>query len=222
VSLAVVVMLLWQRDPAVISYETPRGRQSTVTLADSSQVVLNHTTRLQVQGAGADEPRLLTLDGEAFFRVRHTGHPFVVKTVSGSVEVLGTEFNVRVRDSMLELTVLRGRVRLADGRESVVVDAGRVAVCAPGAAPVLSDRTAPAGEPGWMSGKFTFDRTSLADVCREFEVYFDIRIHLADPVLRTRTITGTVQATRADAAITTLARLTGTNVRHEESGYTLF
>lgn len=216
-----VALFTLLRQPDSVAYETGRGRHSTVLLADSSQVILNHTTRLEVRGAGSHEPRDLTLDGEAFFRVRHTGYPFLVRTGMGSVEVLGTEFNVRVRNSRMELTVIRGKVRLSDGLRSVDVDSGRVAVCAPGTAPALSDRPAPAGEPGWMSGRFEFYRTPLAEACREFEEYFDTRIMIADPSLRTRTITGTIQADRAETAITILARLTGTNARHESTGHSL-
>jgi ferric-dicitrate binding protein FerR (iron transport regulator) len=185
-------------------------------------VILNHTTILQVRSATARGGRIVTLDGEAFFRVRKTGSPFVVNTSAGSVEVLGTAFNVRVREAVLELTVAEGRVELHGPKGTLIVEAGQVASCPADGAPVLSDRRAGPDSPGWIHGRFTFEKASLASVCREFEETFDVHISIRSRDLPAHTVTGTVEAHTAETALATLARLTGTRIEHENGGYTLY
>jgi ferric-dicitrate binding protein FerR (iron transport regulator) len=66
-----------------------------------------------------------------------------------------------------------------------------------------------------------FDRTSLSAACRELEDQFDITLRLQVPRADEIMITGALDATNADAALTTLARLTGTTYSHDQGGYIL-
>lgn len=59
--------------------------------------------------------RQVELDGEAYFDVKHNGdNPFVVRTKSMNVTVLGTEFNVSAYSGIEEFNIalLRGSVEL--------------------------------------------------------------------------------------------------------------
>ncbi len=113
----VIVVGLVLRTPVAESttYETARGQQTTLDLADGTEVMINHTSALTVEGMNGSDERRVSLTGEAFFRVRKTGAPFVVATSVGTVTVLGTEFNVRVRDGRMEVAVVEGSVRVAGG-----------------------------------------------------------------------------------------------------------
>jgi transmembrane sensor len=224
VSIVLIVsgVLVKRESPA--TYITGRGEQSTIMLADSSQVTLNHSTEFSVISS-RDERRVL-LKGEAFFRVRRTGNPFIVSTDAGTVQVLGTEFNVRIREDGLAVAVLSGAVRVSvrnNGKDSAVVLApGQISVCSRGGFPGSPETLLFAEYPGWMHGKLLFQKTSLLSACEEIASEFDVEIGVESPRLRHETITGAVDARNAEAAVATIARLTGSKYRHEQKSYTLY
>lgn len=81
----------------IIKYNTliiPAGYSYRVKLADGSEVMLNAGSRLKYSVSGMTEYREVELDGEAFFKVTKSNHPFIVKTGKSFVKVYGTEFNV--------------------------------------------------------------------------------------------------------------------------------
>ena len=219
--------LLFLRQPsAMLMYETGNGQMSTITLADSSEVTLNHTSELTLGRRSFGITRRVNLKGEAYFRVRKTGEPFIVSTDIAAVQVLGTEFNVRVRDDRMEVAVLTGRVRLSvekDSRDSaVVLAAGQIASVDKGAFPDSPGQLLFPEYPGWMHGKFLFYRTSLRSACREIESKFDVVIRVNDARLGNETVTGAVDGKSVETALSTLTRLTGSTCRYENGGYTLY
>ena len=213
--------------PVPIAYETGRGQHTTVTLADSTEITLNHTSKLTVAENSTDDSRVVTLEGEAFFRVRSSDAPFVVRTELGAVRVLGTEFNVRYRGERLEVAVVRGSVRVTSGGsagedQAVVLRAGEGTRFSRGAAPGEPAPLRSADYPGWLHGKLFFDRATLSEVCKEIEDYFDIPVIVERRTGDLVTITGSIDARTPEAAVITIARLTGAKYRHDQSGYTLY
>ena len=222
-TMVILAALLWPSGPSTLAYETGRGQQTAVLLSDSSEVTLNHTSELLVEQRGQSTERKVTLKGEAFFRVRKSDAPFVVRTDIGTIRVLGTEFNVRVRSDRLEVAVVRGSVRVSSdaASESVTLQKGQLTSCRRGGVPEQPGEISFREYPGWLHGKLLFDRASLRDACREIADRFDVSVSvdLAQPEA---TITGALDAPTAEAAVATLARLTGNRYRHDESGYTLY
>jgi len=219
--------LLFLRQPsAMLMYETGKGQISTITLADSSEVTLNHTSELTLGRRSFGITRRVNLKGEAYFRVRKTGGPFIVSTDIAEVQVLGTDFNVRVRDDKLEVAVLSGTVRLSvekDGRDSaVVLSAGQITSVGRDAFPEFPGQLLFPDYPGWMHGKLLFYRTSLRSACKEIESKFDVVVRIEDTRLGNETVTGSVDGRSAEAALSTLTRLTGSTYRNENGGYTLY
>ena len=223
----VIVVGLVLRKPAGENarYETVRGQQTTLNLADGSEVMINHTSALTVEMGAGSEARRVSLDGEAFFRVRKTGAPFVVTTGVGTVTVLGTAFNVRVRDGRMEVAVIEGSVRVAGGaageQHNVMLTAGELTRCVAEGVPEPPTKLRHASYPGWIHGQLLFDRTPLSAACRELENNFDIALTLNVPHADDIMITGALDARNADLALATLARLTGATYSHDQSGYTL-
>ena len=79
---AVVAVIFWPRSMVPETFQTLRGQQTTITLPDSSQVVLNHTSSLTLVDRTFATSREVTLRGEGLFRVRKIGTPFVVRNRS--------------------------------------------------------------------------------------------------------------------------------------------
>lgn len=222
----VLVFQMRERPVSTVAHSTGRGQHSTITLADSSEITLNHTSELSVDGTSNEASRRVTLEGEAFFRVRTSGSPFVVTTDVGTVRVLGTEFNVRVRGEKLEVAVIRGSVRVAADsaglERAVVLRAGELTTCYRGSAPEQPGPLRYAEYPGWLHGKLLFDRATMEEACREIQNHFDVAVKPASLQPDAATITGAIDARNPEAAVATIARLTGRQYRHDPSGYTIY
>jgi transmembrane sensor len=135
-SLALVAMIgvgLWQaqspavQPPLVARYETQRGQQRAVRLADGSALRLSGATRIVVTFAG--DRRDVQLDqGEAYFDIVHdAARPFTVHAGASGARVLGTAFDLDLRRGQVELAVYRGAVRFGRDdtkQEGIVVKAG--------------------------------------------------------------------------------------------------
>lgn len=192
--------LLWQyvNSPELIEYSTLDSRD-TVTLPDGSYVELNHHSRIRLSQGAFSSNRVIELQGEAYFDVKSDPlHPFRVSTPTSTLEVLGTRFNVRARQSETRVVVAEGRVALAaktanaDNPE-VIVQSGemsRVIAGQPPAAPqaVETDRLL-----GWRSGKIVFYQTGLPEIADELSQIFATGIRLEVPGADTLSVTGTFE-----------------------------
>ncbi len=221
-----VLGVVWLFRPSVRTYSTAKGEQMTLTLEDSSQVILNHTSQLAVTYAPLGKTRIVSLTGEAYFNVRHNGEPFIVRTEVGTVRVLGTEFDVRDRDNRLEVGVVRGSVQVTctrNNRDSSVTLAANQIVACTKTGFELRPTTIPFPDyPGWVHGRLLYYRTDLASVCKELEARYDVRIEIREERLRTTTITGSIDNQNIESALATLSQLTGSKYHREGNTYTLY
>jgi transmembrane sensor len=99
------------------------------TLPDNSTVTLNQDSRIEYLTNMNNAPRVVRLNGEAFFDVKKSdSHSFVVNTENANVVVLGTAFNVRTvkHNQFTEVFVQRGKVSLSDNHQRVVLEANEI------------------------------------------------------------------------------------------------
>ncbi|WP_236976013.1 FecR family protein [Membranihabitans maritimus] len=89
----------------------------TERLADGSTVTLNKNTEIEFSRPIFENLRSVQMhSGEAFFKVVHDPtNPFIVNTKELTITVLGTSFNVRKNDSITEIIVETGIVRVDAG-----------------------------------------------------------------------------------------------------------
>jgi len=96
---------------------TAKGETYQVKLPDGTVVWLNAASTLKYAANLLEYgKRKVSLQGEAFFKVaKDKAHPFVVKTGSQEVEVLGTQFNINAYEdeSAVSTTLLEGSVRVS-------------------------------------------------------------------------------------------------------------
>jgi ferric-dicitrate binding protein FerR (iron transport regulator) len=224
--LLVIGSILWLRYSSSRIYETAKGQHSTILLQDSSEITLNYLSELKVQRSPFEKARRVSLKGEALFHVRKNGTPFIITTDIGTVQVLGTQFNVRVRDEKMEVAVLSGSVRLSvfkDGKDSsIILTRGQISQCARNNYPGLPASLPFSDYPGWLQGKLTAYRSSLESVCRDLESQLDIKIKIENPRLSGATITGTINGQNPENALTTLVQLTGSKFRYEAGSYIIY
>jgi transmembrane sensor len=110
----------WYRAPAPapVHYETARGQQLDVALADGSKLHLNGATSLDV--TLREDRRTVTMQrGEAYFDIAHRpDQPFTVHAEGSATRVLGTAFDIDIASSGVRIAVYRGKVRFGgDGAD---------------------------------------------------------------------------------------------------------
>ncbi|WP_278988334.1 FecR family protein, partial [Sphingobium yanoikuyae] len=110
-------------------YETAVGQIRDVALADGSILHLNSNSEAEVRFTDIGR-KVRVLKGEASFDVAHDkGRPFDVEVRSAQIRAVGTAFNVRMRPSVVELTVTQGTVTVHSGNSGLEkVSAGSGAV----------------------------------------------------------------------------------------------
>lgn len=108
----------------------PTGKDYKIQLEDGSEVHLNAATKLRFPLAFNGQNREISIDGEAYIKVApNTRKPFIVHLPKGTVEVLGTEFNINTYDSnMARVSLVMGAVRVKTSINTVLLKPGTQAV----------------------------------------------------------------------------------------------
>ena len=156
-------------------FESEFSEQLAITLPDFSKVQLNANSQLDYRSRQWENNRELTLSGEAFFDVEK-GTSFKVNTSQGIIEVLGTEFNVTVRNNFFEVQCFEGKVKVTSSNTK------NEAILTQGKAFRIVNKNAEVwdfilDEPNWLQGESSFNNTPLSQVIvaleNQFEVIFE-------------------------------------------------
>ncbi len=102
---------------------TPPGERVAMVLSDGTVVYLTSNSYLKYPSKFDSHSREVTLVGRAYFEVKKSKVPFIVKTSDMNVEVLGTSFDVESRTSGTSTSVIlvEGSVKVeADGRTKII------------------------------------------------------------------------------------------------------
>lgn len=101
----------------------PAGKKSRIVLSDGSIVILNAQSSVKYSSNFTQNPREISLIGEAHFDIAHdASNPFVVITDNIRTTALGTSFNIKSYPSEndLRISLITGKVRVEkyDGDEN--------------------------------------------------------------------------------------------------------
>ncbi len=94
---------------------TPLGAKSQVTLPDGTMIWLNAGSRLIYQKDFNDKSRIVSLEGEAYFKVKtNKDKPFIVNASGIKVKATGTIFNVKAypNDKSVTATLVEGVIKV--------------------------------------------------------------------------------------------------------------
>ena len=148
-------------------------------LPDQSTFNLNKQSTLSYDEGKWEDERKLKLEGEAFFAVAK-GKTFTVQTATGSVQVLGTKFNVKSRGEVLEVNCLEGKVSVLDtkGQQQALLEKGKgIRLVGQEATPKV---VGSASTPSWTKGTFTFQDVPLGEILEEMERQFGIQFETGE------------------------------------------
>jgi transmembrane sensor len=206
---ATVGMAIWRYAQDVELYRTRLGERREVRLADGSRIHLNTASTVEVS-LREDSRRVRLVKGEALFEVAHDpSRPFLVDAGAAKLRAVGTAFNVRIREAVVELTVTEGVVAVAENVAAVRsvdarhVAAGDGAVIRGGAvAPTVLNPNLLRQRVAWQDGVIELDGETLSQAVDEFNRYRDRPIIVGDPRLANLRVGGRFEVDEAAKFLT--------------------
>lgn len=182
---------------AMQTISVPPGQRVELTLADGTDVWLNAGTTFTFPNNFSSDNREVELNGEGYFTVsRNEKKPFIVKTSTYNVKVLGTEFNVMAyaKAPMFEVSLLKGSVEVySDVKQQKVLLEPHMQ------AHLENDRLVkgPISQFNnllWKEGVICFDDEPVDRMIDKLELYFDTRITVENEAFKKKRYTGKFQA----------------------------
>lgn len=163
----------------------PKGGEYQLVLSDGTLVYLNSMTRIRFPERFAGECREVEVIGEAFFEVTKDKHiPFVVKTGTYDITVLGTKFNVTAYadDDVSTTTLVEGAVAISG--KSI----GEIRTLHPNEQLVVNKKSGVVDVKNvdvgyytaWKDGMFRFRDVRLEEIMRVVERWYDMTVVYED------------------------------------------
>lgn len=162
-----------------ITLTANKGEIITSTLPDNSVVILNSESVLTYHQSLFSNKRFITLEGEAFFKVEKKRRRFVVRSDYAKVEVLGTEFNIKNRNTKVIVSCLKGFVKVINkniNEHSIILENGFATTFNYNSSPIKPYQINQLEINGWITGILIFNQTPINEVLNELERTYNISI----------------------------------------------
>jgi transmembrane sensor len=165
-------------------YQTAPGQTRVVTLADGTRIQLNSASRITVR-FDRDARRVEMADAEAVFDVTHDAkRPFLISAGDRQVRVVGTQFNLRRRDGLVDLTVSRGTVEVRPSdrldAQPTRVTVGQELTHAEGQEAQVLKVSDPDASFAWTNGQLIYREEPLSNVAADLTRRFGVPVRAAD------------------------------------------
>ena len=208
-------------EPVYNKITVPTGGEYLVLLSDGSRVRLNSCSSLRYPVVFTGENRTVELEGEAYFEVEKSVHPFFVKTSNVNVRVTGTTFNVSdyADDSRVTTTLVEGQVVVnkRDQEEIYVLEPGLTFKYKKDNGKIKIKAEDPELYVAWMRGKFKFENMRLEDIVCKLNRWYDCNVEYADDTLRDLRFSGAAEKDRPASYLLEMIE-TVTDVKFDVSG----
>jgi ferric-dicitrate binding protein FerR (iron transport regulator) len=116
------------------------------------------------------------------------GKTFTVNTSYGTVQVLGTKFNVRKRKDLFEVSCYEGRVSVSLSGRTAVLTAGKSIAMVNGNLRDVRSFSDP--QPLWLMEGTSFENVPLSMVLEELQRQYDVKVKIGDKALLDKKFTG--------------------------------
>jgi transmembrane sensor len=160
-----------------IAFDVPTGQKSQHTLPDGSLVYLNAESSINYHPYWWSFNREIEFEGEAFFEVEK-GETFCVIGAMGSIEVLGTSFNVYSRPDEYAVYCKTGKVRVQDYNTNEVILRPEQFVSTNAKTNTLELKNNVNKDQimSWRMNEFLFNTTPIKKVLEDFERHYGILV----------------------------------------------
>jgi transmembrane sensor len=179
-------------------FVVPLGQTAELHLPDGTTVWMNSGSMLTYLPDFSPSNRIITLDGEAFFTVKKDAdHPFIVKTSTVNIKVLGTSFNVEAYNDKLHqvnTTLVNGKVEIDN------IDNQKLAELLPGQIGRFSKQNGKLNisnidtsfYTSWKNGFIMFNNTPLGEITLKMERWYNVKFVFRNQQLKNVNYTGAI------------------------------
>ena len=195
-----------------------------VILPDGSDVSLNAMSEISYSKRFGIKSREITLNGEAFFRVKKdASKPFVVQTKEIFVKVLGTSFNIDAKTETVEITVKTGKVEVYNQKPY----SDHVLLLPGDKATVTEDNTIRKTNNtninylSWLNNKLIFKALPLNQVINDIMNTYHCNIELSDTSMANLKITSTFDNDSIDDVLKSISIAFNFHIEKEGKKYIL-
>lgn len=216
--IAIMAVGWWLREATrsdMTEIRTAYGEIRRVVLPDSSVVFMNANSVLRLAKRWDPETRRsVWLEGEAYFEIQkkpaQQDNRFIVHTSQTDVQVLGTKFNVNILHNKTTVSLKEGKVQLTAKAPST--SGQKVFVMKPGDEVQVEEKGSQLKEhtnvdqiADWRNHRYHFDNTSFTEITELIYSKYGYEVHVKDPELLARNISGDLYATDIDQFIKALS-----------------
>ncbi|MBI9067660.1 MAG: FecR domain-containing protein [Salinivirgaceae bacterium] len=153
-----------------ISQKTAVAEVTQVTLPDGSIINLNANSKITYGKDFGTANREITLKGEGFFEVvSNKNMPFIISAQGATIQVLGTQFNVKAYKNQEEVkvTVIEGVVELSEAKQptkKTVLLAGETGIYMKKKKAIKKKPSNDLNDISWKTKYLSFENTPLNQV----------------------------------------------------------
>lgn len=214
-------LYLFQKPILYRTYETGNAQTLNITLSDSTLVTLNANSKLDVPRWGFyGARRLVLLDGEGEFNVKHTidNKRFVIKTNSDfEVEVWGTQFIFYAREHAKKVVLNEGKVQInyQAGKQQMMKPGDVVTLDSASNTLELSKTDNPKKYSVWKYHQFYFDDTPLSEASVTIKEHFGLDVIFKDSTLANRHFSGYFRAEKSEDLFNALSLLLNLSIKQQ-------
>jgi ferric-dicitrate binding protein FerR (iron transport regulator) len=169
----------------VLAQATNKGCQ--VVLSDGTKAILSKNARIFAAKSFDKEHRILSLQGEAFFHVKHDkAHPFIIKANDVTITDIGTAFNVNT-DSITKnsyIFVKEGIVKVDYYGQVSVLHAGEYAKTDVKKKKLIEGKTGVASKSTSNENMLVFENTPMNVVVAKLNQRYNTNFVLASSSLK--------------------------------------
>ena len=185
-----------------------RGKTDTTLLADGSMVILNKNSILKYPRSFSGSTRTVHLDkGEAFFKVSHDSKsPFFVFANGIRVKVVGTAFNVKVRNGQTEIIVESGKVSVNRNQEQILLTPSESVLIGTGDQHLQKQKQTDLLYNYYRSKQFIANGTPLWKLAAVLEEAYDVNISFQTTDIKDLPMSTTFRDESLDDILNVIAR----------------
>lgn len=197
-----------------INYKTGFGEVANIKLQDGTLVTLNGNSALSYH---KDEPRNVTLNGEAYFKVKSipsTKAKFWVNTNDLTVEVYGTEFNVNSRLEKTDVILDEGSINLVfnDGKQKIMKPGEIVSVSSNKETISCKKIEKNNTYAIWKPKTYVFNKKTLESVMKHIENTYGLSVEFDNDSLKYSEISGGIPNENLEICLKAIEKITDVKI----------
>jgi transmembrane sensor len=209
--------------PFVVSAD--KGDKANVVLPDGSKLDINSSTKLTYYSDYNKKDRNVTLDGEAYFDVRHdTSKPFTVRCDDISITVLGTTFGIKdySYDRYISVVLKTGKISLRTPTETIIMHPNERVVYNKVTKTAEAYEVDASEYVNWMHNRLRFDNETLGNIAKVISNTHNVDIVFADNNLKNMRFTGTLSNKSIDTVLNMIVQTSPVRYRYKNGQVILY